>query len=150
MKTLRFKSLLIACLLLIIADSSAQMIKTPSPEREKGQTDVLRLAVAPIPVVRVAFIGLGMRGPGHVESLVNIPGVEIVALCDMLEKNTKSANEMLVKAGFPKAKEFFGDENAWRKVTALPNVDLVYVSNRLETPRSDWSSGDEGRKTCCN
>jgi predicted dehydrogenase len=131
MKTSIFKLLVLSCLFLGWANLSAQMIKTPSPARAKGQTDVLRLATAPIPTVRVAFIGLGMRGPGHVESLINIPGVEIVALCDMLEKNTKSVNEMLVKAGLPKAKEYFGDENAWRKVTALPNVDLVYVA-------TDW------------
>ncbi|HEX9150883.1 MAG TPA: Gfo/Idh/MocA family oxidoreductase [Flavobacterium sp.] len=131
MKTSIFKLVLICALFLGGANVSGQMIKTPTPARPKGQTDVLSLATAPLPTVRVAFIGLGMRGPGHVESLINIPGVEIVALCDMLEKNTKSVNEMLVKAGRPKAKEYFGDENAWRKVTALPNVDLVYIA-------TDW------------
>ena len=131
MKTSIFKLLVLSCLFVGWANSSAQMIKTPAPARPAGQKDVLRLATAPLPTVRVAFIGLGMRGPGHVESLINIPGVEIVALCDMLEKNTKSVNEMLVKAGRPKAKEYFGDENAWRKVTALTNVDLVYVA-------TDW------------
>ncbi|MFV8327538.1 Gfo/Idh/MocA family protein [Flavobacterium sp. ZS1P14] len=131
MKTSIFKLLLISFLFLGWANVSAQMIKTPAPDRAKGQTDVLRLATAPLPTVRIAFIGLGMRGPGAVERMTHIPGVEIVALCDMLEKNTKSANGILVKAGLPKAKEFFDDENAWRKVTALPNVDLVYVA-------TDW------------
>ncbi len=133
MKISFFKFPLIACLLLGMTDVSAQMIKTPTPARPAGQKDVLRLATAPIPVVRVAFIGVGMRGPDHVESLINIPGVEIVAFCDMLEKNTKQANEMLVKAGLPKAQEFFGDENAWRKVTKLSNVDkhAIESSSRL-------------------
>jgi predicted dehydrogenase len=133
MKTSIFKLLLISFLFLGWANVSAQMIKTPAPARAKGQKDVLRLATAPIPTVRIAFIGLGMRGPGAVERMTHIPGVEIVALCDMLETNTKSANEILIKAGLPKAKEFFGDENAWRKVTALPNVDLVYVA-------TDWKN----------
>ena len=95
MKTSIFKLSLISFLFLCWANLSAQMIKTPTPVRPAGQKDVLRLACAPIPIVRVAFIGLGMRGPGHVESLINIPGVEIVALCDMLEKNTKSVNGKL-------------------------------------------------------
>ena len=133
MKTSIFKVLLISFLFLGWANVSAQMIKTPAPKRAKGQTDVLRLATAPIPTVRIAFIGLGMRGPGAVERMTHIPGVEIIALCDMLETNTKSANEILTKAGLPKAKEFFGDENVWRKVTALPNVDLVYVA-------TDWKN----------
>ncbi|MFC5683103.1 Gfo/Idh/MocA family protein [Flavobacterium sp. MAHUQ-51] len=128
MKTKIFNLFLI---FLVFAEVSAQMIKTPSPKRPKGQTDVLRLATTPIANVRIAFVGLGMRGPGAVERMTHIPGVEIVALCDMLEDRTKSANEILVKAGLPKAKEFFGDENAWRKVTALPNVDLIYVA-------TDW------------
>ena len=131
MKTSIFKLLLISFLFLGWATASAQMIKTKTPKRAKGQTDVLRLATAPIPTVRVAFIGLGMRGPGAVERMTHIPGVEIVALCDMLETNTKSTNEILTKAGHPKAQEFFGDENAWRKVTALPNVDLIYIA-------TDW------------
>ena len=131
MKTSIFKLLLISFLFLGWATASAQMIKTKAPKRAKGQTDVLRLAIAPIPTVRVAFIGLGMRGPGAVERMTHIPGVEIVALCDMLETNTKSTNEILTKAGHPKAQEFFGDENAWRKVTALPNVDLIYIA-------TDW------------
>jgi predicted dehydrogenase len=131
MKTKNIKFYLLVCALLIVANVTAQMIKTPTPKRPKNQTDVLRFATPALPVVRVALIGVGMRGPDHVESLLNIAGVEIVAICDMLEKNTKSTNEMLVKAGFPKAKEYFGDENAWRKVTALPNVDLVYIS-------TDW------------
>ena len=130
MKSTISKFFLIAFLFLGWASASAQMIKTPTPKRAKGQTDVLRLAIAPIPTVRVAFIGLGMRGPGAVERMTHIPGVEIVALCDMLEDRTQSANKILEKAGLPKAQEFYG-ENSWRKVTALPNVDLVYIA-------TDW------------
>ena len=126
MKSSSLKFLWIAVLLFKICDLSAQIIKTSSPKREKGQTDVLRLATPAIPVVRVAIIGLGMRGTGAVERMTHIPGVEIVALCDMLEDRTKAANDTLIKNGFPKAAAFFG-ENAWKQVTALKNVDLVYI-----------------------
>jgi predicted dehydrogenase len=110
-----------------------QMVETTVPSRPAGQTDVLGLKCDPIPTVRVAFIGLGMRGPGAVDRMTNIDGVEIVALCDMLEENVKKVNSMLEKRGFPKALEFYGDENAWRKVTALPNVDLIYIA-------TDWKN----------
>ena len=117
-----------------IGRTNAQnVIKTPVPERPAGQTDVLQLRTAPLPVVRVAFIGLGMRGPGAVERMTHIQGVEIVALCDVEQKNTEKVNRMLVKRGFPKAQEFHGDTSVWRKVTALPNVDLIYVA-------TDWKS----------
>ncbi|WP_370525490.1 Gfo/Idh/MocA family protein [Dysgonomonas sp. 521] len=112
---------------------SQNIIKTTAPTRPAGQTDVLELRTDPLPTVRVAFIGLGMRGPGAVSRMTHIPGVEIVALCDVEQKNTQKVNEILVKRGFPKAQEFYGDTAVWRKVTALPNVDLIYVA-------TDWLS----------
>ena len=110
-----------------------RVILTPTPERPAGQTDVLELACPPIPIVRVAFIGLGMRGPGAVSRMTHIPGVEIIALCDVEQENTKRANKILEERGLPKAQEFYGDTSVWRKVTALPNVDLIYIA-------TDWKS----------
>lgn len=108
-----------------------QFIKISVPERPSGQTDVLELATEPIPTVRIAFIGLGMRGSGAVQRIVHIPGVEIVALCDVEQKNTEKVNKILEERGLPKAQEFYGDTAVWRQVTALPNVDLVYIA-------TDW------------
>lgn len=127
-----------ACLLLFSCSSQqpkeqSYLIKTPVPVRPAGQTDVLELRTDPLPTVRVAFIGLGMRGPGAVNRMTHIPGVEIVALCDVEQKNTEKTNQMLQERGFPKAQEFYGDTSVWRKVTALPNVDLIYVA-------TDWKS----------
>lgn len=111
----------------------SSVIKTPTPARTEGQTDVLELKTDPIPVVRVAFIGLGMRGPGAVERMTHIDGVEVVALCDVEQKNTERVNKMLEERGFPKAQEFYGDTVVWRQVTALSDVDLIYVA-------TDWLS----------
>ena len=74
-----------------------------------------------------------MRGPGAVSRMTHIPGVEIIALCDVEQENTKRANKILEERGLPKAQEFYGDTSIWRKVTALPNVDLIYIA-------TDWKS----------
>ena len=108
-----------------------RMIRTKTPVRAAGQTDVLQLVVDPIPTVRVAFIGLGMRGPGAVSRMTHIDGVEIVALCDVVEESVKKVNKMLIDKGIPAAQEFYGDTEVWRQVTALENVDLVYIA-------TDW------------
>jgi hypothetical protein len=50
-------------------------IELPVPLRHKGQTNVLQLTTAPIPHLRVAFIGLGMRGPGAVERFTKLKNV---------------------------------------------------------------------------
>jgi len=44
--------------------NNSLVISNPTPKRPTGQQDVLQLRCDPIPTVRVAFIGLGMRGPG--------------------------------------------------------------------------------------
>lgn len=130
-------SVFIVCLTLVgcgqQTSKPSSVISTPIPTRAAGQTDVLALQCDPIPTVRVAFIGLGMRGPGAVDRMTHIPGVEIVALCDVEQKNTEKVNAMLEKRDLPKAQEFYGDTSVWRKVTALPNVDLIYVA-------TDWKS----------
>lgn len=127
------------CLILVGCNTTknekelSRVISTPVPERAAGQTDVLLLKADPIPTVRVAFIGLGMRGPGAVERMTHIPGVEIVALCDIEKDRVEKANKRLESKGIAKAQEFYGDTAVWRQVTALPNVDLIYVA-------TDWSS----------
>ena len=132
-KVLHLSLSFMIALLVLVGCTPAQsaedrVIKTEVPVRPVGQTDVLQLTCDPIPNVRVAIIGLGMRGPGAAHRFAHIPGVEVVALCDVLESNTKKVNASLVAAGKPKAQEFFGDTAIWREVTKLPNVDLVYVA----------------------
>ncbi len=128
--------LILFCLAACLAgctDANSKMIETPAPARPAGQTDVLQLTANPLPVVRVAFIGLGMRGPGAVQRMTHIEGVEIVALCDIEKDRVEKVNQMLEKRGLPKAQEFYGDAEAWRQVTALPNVDLVYIATDWKT-----------------
>ena len=132
MKSYYLFILSILCLFTACSGSSnVKMIETPAPPRPAGQADVLLLKTDPLPVVRIAFIGLGMRGPGAVERMTHIDGVQIVALCDVEKDRVEAANQILEKRGLPKAQEFYGDTSVWRKVTALPNVDLVYVA-------TDW------------
>lgn len=113
--------------------NTSRVIETDVPSRPAGQTDVLQLRCDPIPTVRVAFIGLGMRGPGAVNRMTHIDGVEVVALCDVEKDRVEKVNQKLVDKGLPKALEFYGDTSVWRQVTALPNVDLIYVA-------TDWLS----------
>jgi predicted dehydrogenase len=126
-------SILLGALIVSCVAEKSVVIPTQTPARPAGQQDMLAFAADPIPNVRVAFIGVGMRGPTHVNSMMNIPGVEIVAFCDVLQENTAKCNRMLERKGFPAAQEFYGDTEVWRQVTALPNVDLVVVS-------TDWKS----------
>lgn len=135
-------TLLVAVCCLMGVDASARPLKTKmkkgvihveTPKRPAGQQDMLRFCAEPLPTVRVAFIGLGMRGPSAVMRMTHMPGVEVVALCDVEKERVEKVNKDLEARGIPKALEFYGDTEVWRQVTALPNVDLIYVA-------TDWAS----------
>lgn len=137
-KLFTFLLLLLTTFMIVSCGSSVSgdmphAIKTDIPERPAGQEDVIQLAVPAIPVVRVGFIGLGMRGPGAVERMLSIPGVEIAALCDLEQDRVTRVNDDIEAAGRPRAKEFYGSEEAWRELTKMEDLDLVYIA-------TDWST----------
>lgn len=85
--------------------------------------------------VRIGFVGLGMRGPGAVERMSFIEGVEIKALCDKYPDRVSSAQKILEKAGLPKAKEYTGEEG-WKAMCESKDLDLIYITTPwdLHTP----------------
>ena len=103
------------------------MIIFSEPERVEGQKSVLQLAVDPIPVVRMGFIGLGMRGADAVNRISNIEGVEFKALCDLLPERVKSVQDWVIKAkNLPECAEYSGEEG-WKELCKRDDIDLVYI-----------------------
>jgi len=92
-------------------------------------------AAPKIDTVRIGFIGLGSRGPGAVQRMSHIEGVEIKALCDKVPERATKAQVILEKAGLPKAKEYSG-EAGWKDMVANEDLDLVYICTPwdLHTP----------------
>jgi len=89
-------------------------------------------AAEPLSVVRVGIIGLGDRGSGAVERLIKIEGVEVKALSDLREFAVKASQKDLSKFGLPTAKEYYGDENAWKAVCEQDDIDLIYICTPWE------------------
>jgi hypothetical protein len=107
-------------------------------------------AAPALPVVRVGIIGLGDRGSGAVERLSFIEGVEIRALGDKREVAVKSSQKYLKSIGRPEAQEFFGSEDAWKKLVDLPDIDLIYTCTPwiLHTPISVYAM-EQGKHIAC-
>jgi predicted dehydrogenase len=93
-------------------------------------------AAPKIETVRVGFIGLGQRGPGAVERIANIEGVEIKALCDQKMDRVDKAQGILSKHGLPPAKAYGGNPDAWKELCLSNELDLVYICTpwQLHTP----------------
>lgn len=62
-----------------------------TPERPAGQKSVLGLTVPKMDVVRVGFVGLGMRGPGAVERFTHIPLLRLLPYVIMSRNAQKIA-----------------------------------------------------------
>lgn len=97
-------------------------------------------AAPKLPTVRVGIVGLGMRGPGAVDRLSYIEGVEIKALCDKYADRVEKAQSILTKKGLPAAKSYSGEEG-WKALCESNDIDLVYVTTpwHLHTPISIYA-----------
>ena len=74
---------------------------TEVPVKADGQQTALNLVTPKLNVVRVGFVGLGMRGPGAVERWTHINGIEVKALCDHERNRAEACQHILRKAAMP-------------------------------------------------
>ena len=73
--------------------------------------------------VRIGIVGTGKRGLGLINTIETIPGLEVVACCDIIPDNLSAA---LAKAS-PKAKGY----TDYEKMLTDKNIDAVIVSTPL-------------------
>lgn len=105
-------------------------IITDVPQRPEGQKDVLNLTAAKLKVVRVGFVGLGMRGPDAVRRWTYINGTQIMALCDHEQSRAEKCNNILKEASLPPADIYYG-EDGYKKLCERKDIDIVYIA-------ADW------------
>lgn len=105
-------------------------IVVETPERPAGQESVIGLTTPKLEVVRVAFVGLGMRGPGAVERFTYIPGIQVVALCDYEQERAEACQAILERASMPHAAIYSG-EKGYEDLCKRDDIDLVYIA-------TDW------------
>ena len=88
--------------------------------------------VRPIDVVRIGFVGVGGRGTGTVGELLKLEGVEIRAICDIVEGKVAAAQDMIVKAGKPKPEGYSRGKTDFRRLCEREDLDLVYTATPWE------------------
>src|SRR5215472_1342952 len=72
-----------------------------SAEPQTTGTTAGLLAAPPIDNVRIAYVGIGGQGSGHVRNLLKIPGCRITAVCDIRPERTEWATQQITAAGQP-------------------------------------------------
>jgi predicted dehydrogenase len=91
-------------------------------------TSVIGLTVPPIPNIRVGIIGLGNRGYGMARRVNAFypDKATITAICDIRQEKLDRAVEYFKKEGQEPA-VYTGSEDAWKKLVARDDIDLVMV-----------------------
>jgi predicted dehydrogenase len=90
------------------------------------------LRVAPMDVVRIGYVGVGLQGSSHVRNLLHIPGVEIRAICDIVPEKVERIQQLVVEAGQPKPEGYSRGPEDFRRLCQRPDIDLVYTATPWE------------------
>jgi len=106
-----------------------------------GQKTAMGLKCEPIETVRIGLIGLGMRGMGAVGRLLNVEGVEITAVCDIIPERVAKAQKIVVDKGRNEPTGYGDNEDHWMKMCERDDVDLVYACTpwRYHTPNAVYA-----------
>ncbi len=122
----------------VVTDESDYL---PVSKNTTGTFNMCGYAAPKMDKVRIGIIGLGMRGPGAVERMSFIEGVEIKALCDQYPDRVAKAQKILERKGLPKATEYSGSKEAWKELCNRPDIDLVYITTpwSLHTPMAVYA-----------
>ncbi|PKV52587.1 putative dehydrogenase [Aquimarina sp. MAR_2010_214] len=78
--------------------------------------------------LRLAFIGVGLRGMNHFNNALNRKDIDITAICDIDPERIKIALKKIDEANFSKPKVFGNSDHDYRNLLELEDVDAVIIS----------------------
>lgn len=78
--------------------------------------------------VKVGFVGIGNRGYSNLKDMTYLEGVEIKAICDIVQFRIDEAQQLLLKQKLPKAKVYTGNEDSWKELCENADIDLVSIA----------------------
>lgn len=84
------------------------------------------------PKIKMAIIGVGMRGRNHLNLLLRRTDVDVTAICDIDERMLKPAKEMISKNGKKMPVVYTGDPYTWKKMLDTEKVDGVVIATPWE------------------
>ncbi|MBD3378786.1 alpha-N-acetylgalactosaminidase [candidate division KSB1 bacterium] len=84
--------------------------------------------VDPIETVRIGYVGVGGMGSNHVRNLLNIPGAQIKAVCDIVPEKVERIQKWVVEAGQPRPTGYSRGEYDFERMCETEELDLVYTA----------------------
>lgn len=101
-----------------------------------GAAGVAARSIAAEKPVRVGFVGVGNRGTGLVRILLDLPSVEIPAICDINEQHLQNAQDIVEKSGRRRPEGYSAGVEDYRRLIARDDLDAVMTATpwQLHTP----------------
>ncbi|NIM49904.1 MAG: Gfo/Idh/MocA family oxidoreductase [Gemmatimonadales bacterium] len=94
--------------------------------RGLGPAPAEPFAAPPMEIVRIGFVGVGGMGTVHCENLLNIEGVRLTAIGDIVEEKVRKIQDMVVEAGQPRPTGYFRGEWDFVRMCEEEDLDLVF------------------------
>lgn len=82
--------------------------------------------------IRVGFIGVGMRGQGHLDLALKRNDTEVVAICDVQQRMIDMSLSLVTKSGKPKPQVIMDGPYGYRKMLENKDIDAVIISTPWE------------------
>jgi hypothetical protein len=130
------------------SDQQGEGKKKPSMTARKQTFNMSGYAVPPMETVRIGFIGLGNRGPGHMVNMTRIQGAKVVALSDLRPERVEAAKKRIARSGQDPATYSGGTED-WKKLCERNDIDLIYIATpwNMHSPMAVYAM-EHGKHVC--
>jgi hypothetical protein len=88
--------------------------------------------VKPVETVRVGFVGVGGMGSAHVQNYLNIDGVRIQAICDIVPAKVERAQKWVTAAGQPNPSGYSKGPTDFVRMCETEDLDLIMTATPWE------------------
>lgn len=90
------------------------------------------LSASPGPLIKIAIIGVGLRGQNHLDLLLRRDDVNVVAICDIDDRMLSMSKALISKSGKRMPQIFSGDPYAWKKMLELKGIEGIVIATPWE------------------
>ena len=87
---------------------------------------------APLDVVRIGIVGAGGRGRGDLANFLKLEGVEVPAVCDIVEDNAAQAQKLVTDSGRPAPQLYTRGDTDYKRLCERDDLDLVFTATPWE------------------
>jgi predicted dehydrogenase len=105
---------------------------TSTKRNELAPASTALFRAAPIPNVRIGYVGVGGQGSSHVDNLLKIKGCTIQAVCDIVPEKVERVQKQVADAGFKRPNGYTRGDRDFERMCAEEDLDLVYTATPWE------------------